>query len=163
MPAAVHPAKRLLAGYVENPESGCWDWVGTLARNGYGRIKVFGRQRIAHRYSYELHCGPIPDDLEIMHSCDNRRCINPGHMRLGTHAENMREAAERKRMPSGSAHPFFGIRQERPKQSNIVRVHGAIYQSQKAAERALGLGCGTVLYWLRSHPEKAQLIARGAA
>ncbi|APX88661.1 hypothetical protein BV394_02040 [Brevirhabdus pacifica] len=124
-------------------------------------MKVFGSVVSAHRFSYELHKGTIPDGLEILHSCDVKHCVNPDHLRAGSHAENMAEAAERGRMRSGADHPQFGKLQQRPKQAKPVRVLGKDYESIKAAERALGLGGGTVRYWLNHNPYRAQLIEKG--
>lgn len=160
MPAPEAPFVRLMRGFTVNPDSGCWLWGGQTYPNGYGAIKCFGSMVLAHRLSYELHKGPIPSGMEILHSCDVKRCINPKHLRAGTHAENMAEAAARGRIPRGAGHPRFGLKNPRPNQANPVRVLGREYESQKSAERSLGLGNGTVRYWLKSHPEKAQTIGR---
>lgn len=158
MPAAKPPFRRLLANYAVNNVTGCWEWTGHKYPNGYGVIKVFGRDVSAHRYSYELHKGPIPHGLHILHRCDNKKYINPEHLRVGTHAENLAEAGERGCMKSGPDHHMYGRRNPRPNQANPVRVLGRVFESQKSAERAFGLGSGTVRYWLKSKPEKAQLL-----
>ena len=90
----------------------CWSWLGTTSKSGYGRLfggRHSGKQstHTASRLSYELNCGPIPDGLEILHSCDNPRCVNPRHLRVGSHKENMSEASERQRFKNhvkGRAH-----------------------------------------------------------
>lgn len=161
MAAAVPPFERLLSSYSANGETGCWEWTGHSYPNGYGVLKVFGSDVSAHRYSYELHKGPIPVGMCILHSCDNKKCINPDHLRVGTHQENMREAAIRGRAPSGVRHHMFGRKNPRPKQANPVRVLGQIYESQKEAERSLGLGSGTVRYWIKTNSGKAELLEKG--
>lgn len=143
---------------ISKRKDGCWEWQGSCGRNGYGQFKAFGKMVSAHRFAYELYKGPIPDGLHILHSCDNKRCVNPDHLRAGTHAENMAEASERGLMPSGPNHPGFGKRPKRPSQANRVRVLGREYESQRDAERTLSLGAGTVRWWLKHKPEKAQLI-----
>jgi len=70
----------------------CWPWTGWVDGEGYGHMKVEGRQRIVHRFAYELLVGPIPDGLTIDHLCRNRACCNPAHMEPVTHAENRRRA-----------------------------------------------------------------------
>lgn len=162
MAAAEPPFLRFLKGYTVSPDTGCWLWEGSKHQNGYGWIKAFGNVVLVHRFSYELHKGPIPAGLEILHSCDVKHCVNPDHLRAGTHAENMAEAAERGLMPQGEEHPGHGVSNPRPSQSNRVLVLGKEYESQKAAERALGLGSGTVRYWINNAPHKAQIISKGA-
>jgi hypothetical protein len=163
MAAPEPPFIRFQKGYTVSPDTQCWLWGGAKYRNGYGWIKAFGNVVSAHRFSYELHKGPIPDGMHILHSCDVRHCVNPDHLRAGSHAENMAEAAERGRMRSGINHPNFGKSPKRPKQAIAVRVLGKEYESINASERALGLGGGTVRYWLNKGDVRAQVIKKGDA
>jgi single-strand DNA-binding protein len=90
---------RLLAKIEIDQETGCWNWKGCLDRYGYGKIRPAPKTQPikAHRASYEHYIGPIPvGEISgftylIMHSCDNRRCINPNHLRFGTHHENSQD------------------------------------------------------------------------
>ena len=70
-------------------ESGCWEWQGEILANGYGRICHNQKRSLAHRWSYMQHVGPIPDDLVIDHECNNKRCVNPEHLRPMTQQENV--------------------------------------------------------------------------
>lgn len=146
---------------IEQSATGCWEWTGQRGSSGYGQIKAFGKMVSAHRFAYALYKGPIDDGQEVLHACDNRLCVNPAHLSVGTHQQNMIEARQRRRMRSGDDHPMFGRKNPRPEQAHRVRVLGVEYESQKSAERHLGLGSGTVRYWIRNKPEKAQIIAKG--
>lgn len=81
---------------------GCWNWQRPLHKGGYGRFHMFGETYAAHRASFILFVNdgmPIADmEMLVLHSCDNKVCVNPRHLRLGTHADNMKDAVTRGRM-----------------------------------------------------------------
>lgn len=84
------------------PMSGCWLWTGpvnTGRRGGYGFLKVGHANKKAHRVAWELWVGPIGSS-HVLHKCDNPSCVNPSHLWLGSHADNMRDKARKKRQPS---------------------------------------------------------------
>lgn len=84
---------------------GCWLWIGSRDTNGYGRIGTGGKTGLAsaHRVSYELTNGQIPDGLHVLHSCDNPSCVRPDHLSLGTHTDNMRDMWAKQRGSCGVA------------------------------------------------------------
>lgn len=71
-----------------NKTASCWEWTAAQQGAGYGYIKAWGSMRLAHRVSYELANGPIPEGMVIDHICHNRACVNPGHLRLATRKQN---------------------------------------------------------------------------
>lgn len=66
----------------------CWGWNGSKSSHGYGQLRINDRLNMAHRFSYELHNGPIPDGLDVLHKCDNPPCCNPNHLFVGTAKDN---------------------------------------------------------------------------
>ena len=87
----------------------CWGWNGALMKKGntYG---YFGTDKVsAHRFSYTLHKGPVPDGLLVCHTCDNPPCSNPKHLWLGTHKENSRDMRKKGRNKTGEEHPHHKL------------------------------------------------------
>jgi hypothetical protein len=91
----------------------CWLWTGSPASKGYCEISLGGSNPVCvgvHRFSYELHFGPIPDGLLVCHECDTPRCVRPDHLFLGTYADNGADCVRKGRAASGvrngrSLHP----------------------------------------------------------
>lgn len=80
------------------PMSGCWLWVGGTTRGGYGVFYWSGSKHIrAHRAAYEIYNGPIPEGAHVLHKCDTPGCVNPNHLFVGTHSDNMRDMAKKGR------------------------------------------------------------------
>ena len=90
--------------------TGCLEWQRCLDKDGYGKLVFKGKSYQAHRFSWIVTYGDIPEGQCVCHKCDNPRCINPDHLFLGTHSENIQDAVDKKRMV-----PCF---QYRPKRTN---------------------------------------------
>lgn len=89
-------------GYVALiPFHTCWEWTGKRSWNGYGRTSINRRQTGAHQMSWEIHNGKIPDGMCVLHKCDNRGCVNPNHLFLGTKKDNTKDMMNKGRGMKG--------------------------------------------------------------
>lgn len=117
-----------------NEETGCHEWQRYVGGNGYGTVKHKRKQWPAHRFMWAYKNGPIPDGMVVCHKCDNRRCINPDHLFLGTTQDNVDDKMRKGRFKpnhgekSGSAKLTFSqveaIRQDVRPQRHIAKDYG---------------------------------------
>ncbi len=119
-------------------ENGCVLWTGTARPSGYGYITLgsrMGNQKIAaHRASWELHNGPIPDSLCVLHRCDVRLCVAPEHLFLGTNADNTADMIAKGRQAIGEKSGLAKLTQEQVRQIRDRYAAGGISQRTLARE-----------------------------
>lgn len=79
-------------------DGGCWEWTGYRNSSGYGFVCVGGKRKSASRHAMQIIRGPIDPALYVLHHCDNRLCVNPDHLYIGDHAQNMADKRNRGRV-----------------------------------------------------------------
>lgn len=112
-----------------NDPYGCWVWVGSRLRGKYGRFRIQGKTKFAHRVSYELFVGQIPAELELDHVCNTHACVNPAHLQPVTRAENMRRR------------PFVGVALANAKKTHCQRGHLLAGDNLRGGQRAGNRSC----------------------
>lgn len=141
-------ADRILAKIEMDAVTGCWNWTGSKTRRGYGMIwdGSKNKNRTAHRISYEIHCGQIPQGSGyhgtcVCHRCDNRSCINPEHLFLGEHADNVADkvAKGRQRALLGVNHPGAKLTE-----ADILAIRSAIGVTHRALGEQYGVSRGLI-------------------
>lgn len=92
-----HLTNRLINGITINETTECWEWQKHKNNHGYGKLTVSGRGAYAHRLAYKLWVQPIPEGMNVLHTCDNPSCINPNHLSVGTQSDNMKDCYQKGR------------------------------------------------------------------
>jgi len=125
---------------IPNDPELCWVWLGY--GNRYGQLMVDGQMILAHRLSWEIHNGEIPDGMNVLHTCDNPPCTNPKHLFLGTHLDNMKDMAAKGR------HGVAGKRGPNAMHSrdDVVEIGKLLKAgiSQKEIADRFGCSCGSI-------------------
>ena len=139
---AANRERRFWANVDCKAEWECWHWKRKFSKR-YPSYCEMG----AHRYSYELHYGPVPDGLVVMHVCDNTACVNPHHLRIGSQATNRADCVQKNRHAKGSrqGHSRFteyDIRQIRTRRSSgeLLRKIAKDYKTSPAVISGIALG-----------------------
>lgn len=105
------------------PETGCWIWLGSITKHGYGKMTLGAKTHIsAHRASYELKHGQIPEGMLALHHCDVKCCVNPDHIFLGTQQANMNDKVCKNRQANGIKHGMSKLTEEQAKEAKFGNV-----------------------------------------
>lgn len=134
---------------VQSPEE-CWEWQASKSPQGYGHFGAGDGVTKAHRYSYILHNGPIPEGMHVCHRCDNPPCVNPAHLWLGTANDNNADKVAKGRAYRGEAHQFAKLTHDAVR---WIRKNSPA-MSSAAMARELGLCDETVRQVVKGHTWK---------
>jgi hypothetical protein len=128
--------KRLISKVMINKENGCWEYIGPLCRqSGYGHFACNGKTYLSHRVSYEIFIGKIISrGIYVCHKCDNRKCINPDHLFLGTQKDNMKDMSNKGRRAVGEKNGASKLTWERVNNIRKLWNTGKYTQRQLSKE-----------------------------
>ena len=135
-------AERFWENVAKTTPNECWLWMGATNRLGYGSMHVGSKKNKAmhnepaHRISYELHYHSLPRGMEVCHTCDNPRCVNPNHLFVGTHQDNVDDMVKKKRHTWGERNPQAKITEEIVRQIRRLAADGEL---QKVIAARFGL------------------------
>lgn len=142
------------------PNSGCWIWEGASDERGYGRIGSGKRVLRTNRASYASFIGSIPAGVHVLHKCDTPACVNPDHLFLGTHSENMRDCVRKGRHTPprlvGENNPMAEV----SKEDIVSAVDLAEQIGIRPAGRKLGIPESTIRSWVRGERRVTRAPAR---
>lgn len=149
--------ERFMAKVDQRGPDECWLWQASKTGNGYGQFFLDDAKIVAHRVSWILHHGPIPDDLVVMHTCDTPLCVNPNHLRLGTRGDNMRDMVAKGRnvAPVGEACGASRLTNERVLKIFELRKQGLTHREIAKEVQCSGTMVSLILqgkYWKHLQP-----------
>ena len=137
-PYAAIPIERRFFKYVDRSGE-CWVWTGWRTCKGYGSIRLNGKNAAAHRVSWEIHNGPIPGGLFVLHHCDNPPCVRPEHLFVGTAKDNTHDMIGKSRHAHGERHHARKLNPESVRAIRARYAVGGVSMASLAAEYGVWL------------------------
>ena len=147
------PLRDRLLSRISITPAGCWEYTGSRNHKGYGAIGLGGKRggsTGAHRASWMVHHGAIPDGLQVLHRCDNPPCVNPDHLFVGTPADNMNDKVQKGRAsgPRGESHPRHKLTSADVQEIRSRYAAGGTTMRALAAEYDVSRPC---IYYVIAH------------
>lgn len=119
--------ERFFTKVKKSETSDCHEWTGVTDQRGYGKFhNTLGAGRYPHRVAYELSYGPFDYSLLVCHKCDNPSCVNPSHLFLGTHKENMQDCVQKHRIATGARHGRVVLEEAQVRLVYVLLASGAL-------------------------------------
>lgn len=125
--------------------NGCWEWMGSKNDQGYGNFKLINKAYKAHRISYMLFIGDIPENMCVCHSCDNPSCVNPAHLWLGTNQDNVDDKMRKGRQSHSRGEERYNHKLDKQKVIQIRQLYKQGY-TLKELSKMFGVSISTVFF-----------------
>jgi len=155
--------ERFMEKFIKTAPDNCWEWNSSKNSNGYGVLEINRKPIKAHRIAWEFAYGPIPAGIDVCHRCDNPACVNPQHLFLGTHRDNMRDMAIKGRAHGGGLigerNGFSKLTWTKVEEIRRLRIDGL---SEPKLAAIFGVHHSTIHYVLTGQSWKPETKPQGA-
>ena len=130
--------------YTKETNTNCIEWIAGKTKDGYGIVNYNGNSKLAHRVSYELFVDKIPKNMCVCHKCDNPSCVNPNHLFIGTHKDNMNDMKLKQRRKNVNCNEKNGRAKLTIEKANKIRLEKSQGKTLKELALIFNVGISTI-------------------